>query len=185
MYRARIRVLQFRRARAGGLLVDWSFMILSGFYRLLVTSSIALPPPLSEVQALRYSNCSVGTPASGAHFFDKGPATFRLADLDGDGHLSEEEIEHGAAHLFLTGLPKRAAHTAALDFFRSADLNSDGQLSRAEFIHAIRSGRAGAAPGSAAVGSAAVGSAAVGSWAALAPPPLPPRRPAAWRCEPR
>lgn len=50
----------------------------------------------SNPSALRYSNCSVGTPASGVHFFDKGATTFRLVDLNGDGHLDIVSVgDHG------------------------------------------------------------------------------------------
>jgi hypothetical protein len=52
--------------------------------------------PDAAAELLRYSNCSVGTPLSGTHFFDKGAATFRLADLDGDGHLDIVSVgDHG------------------------------------------------------------------------------------------
>lgn len=58
--------------------------------------STPAPDAAAAAELLRYSNCSVGTPLSGAHFFDKGAATFRLADLDGDGHLDIVSVgDHG------------------------------------------------------------------------------------------
>ncbi|WP_281275938.1 EF-hand domain-containing protein [Thermomonospora umbrina] len=65
---------------------------------------------------------------------DEYAATFRMVDLDGDGHISLAELKS-----LMRALGREIGHARAVEVMVQADGSRDGKLSLAEFAAFMRS----------------------------------------------